>query len=143
MTGGWRSQFQRLQRWHDRAISADKFIDRLDFLYVFFENALHLREWLCDTDAVTASELQAFFDANEDMRLCRDLANSHKHYSISRPSQPAPPTEIHEYSPGTGNLGTDMSLVVLSDGKSLDTFELAGRVLRLWQDFITGKGRLA
>ncbi len=81
--------------------------------------------------------MQAFFDAHEDMRLCRDLANSHKHYSISRPSQPVPPSEVREYSPGTGNLGSDVSLAVLSDGRQHDAFQLAGRVLRLWEDFIS------
>ena len=51
-------------------------------LYAFFENAFHLRDWLQDTGAATALDLQAFFYAHEDMRLCRDLANSHKQYSI-------------------------------------------------------------
>ena len=137
MTGGWPAQFERVQRWYRRASMTTDPTDRIDFLYAFFENAFHLRDWLQDTGGATATDLQAFFDAHEDMRLCRDLANSHKHYSISHPSQPIPPSEAREYSPGTGNLGTDVSLVILSDGKQHNPFELAGRVLRLWEGFIS------
>lgn len=50
---------------------------------------------------------------------------------FGQPSKPdGSPTEIHEYSPGAGNLSADVSLMVLSNGISLDAFELAGRVLR-------------
>jgi hypothetical protein len=137
MTDGWKAQLDRMRRWHHRASGATDPTDRYDFLCAFFENAFHLRDWLQDSGAVTANTLQAFFDANEDMRLCRDLANSHKHYSLRSPSQPVPPSEAHEYAPGIGNLNSDVSLVILSDGKKHDAFELAGRVLNLWERFIT------
>lgn len=136
MTGGWQSQLDRVRRWYARASSADDPIDRWDFLYVFFENAFHLRDWFKDTRAASDGDLQALF-ADPDMRLCRDLANSHKHYSLQSPSQPRPPSEVHEYSPGSGSLATDVSLVVLSDGVKHDAFELAGRILRAWEAFIS------
>jgi hypothetical protein len=110
--------------------------DRCDYLYAFFESALHLRDWLEDTGAVPEAELQTFFETNEDMRLCRDFANSRKHYSLSRPSQSNPPSEVREYSPSTGNPGTDVSLMILSDGQKHDAFDLAKRILRLWEGFV-------
>lgn len=80
--------------------------------------------------------MQTFFEKNEEMRLCRDLANSHKHYSLKRPSQTTPPSEVREYSPASGNLSSDVSLMILSDGKKHDAVDLASRVLRLWEAFI-------
>ncbi len=137
MTGGWRTQLDRVRRWYHRASKAELPIDRYDFLYAFFENAFHLRDWLLDSGATSEADLDGLFATNADMRLCRDLANSHKHYSLRHPSQPAPPSEVHEYSPGSGNLGSDISLVILSDGMQHDAFDLAERILRAWEDFIT------
>jgi hypothetical protein len=136
MTGGWQTQLDRVRRWYHRASRTEDPTDRYDFLYAFFENAFHLRDWLIDNNAVSGEDLRILFATNEDMRLCRDLANSHKHYSLRDPSQPTPPSEAYEYSPGTGNLGTDVSLVILSDGTKHDAFDLARRILLAWEDFI-------
>lgn len=136
MTGSWQSQLNRVRRWYMRALGADNSIDRRDFLYAFFENAYHLRDWLADTGAASKRDLQELF-AEPDMRLCRDLANSHKHYSLRRPGQPRPPSEAREYSPWGGSLSGDISLVILSDGVKHDAFELAGRVLGAWEAFIS------
>jgi hypothetical protein len=133
---GWQTQLDRVRRWCRRASNATDPTDRCDFLYAFFESALHLRDWLKDTGAVPEAALQTFFATNEEMRLCRDLANSHKHYSLNRPSQSNPPSEIREYSPSTGNLGTDVSLMILSDGQKHDAFDLAKRILQLWEGFV-------
>jgi hypothetical protein len=92
MTEGWQAQLDRLRRWYGRASNATDSIDRWDYVYAFFENALHLRNWPSDTGTVSEVNLKKFFEANEEMRLCRDLANSHKHYSVSRPSQSTPPS---------------------------------------------------
>ncbi len=140
MTGGWQSQLERVRRWHTRAAGAVDAVDRSDFLYAFFENAFHLRDWLKDAGAASDKDLEALF-GEPDMRLCRDLANSHKHYSLRSPSQPVPSSEAREYSPGNGNLGGDVSLVVLSDGAKHDAFELAGRILDVWEKFISDSVR--
>ncbi len=136
MTGGWQSQLDRVRRWYGRVCMAKDPQDRYDFLYAFFESAFHLRDWLKDTGALSEQDLERLFDSNADMRLCRDLANSHKHYSLRNPSQPAPPSEAYEYAPGIGNLGSDVSLVILSDGAKHDAFGLAGRILCSWEDFM-------
>ena len=131
MTGGWEAQLSRVKRWYDRASAATDQTDIHDFLYAFFENAFHLRDWLIDTGAVSGKDLQAFFDSNEEMRLCRDLANSHKHYSLSsKPSQRIPPSEAREW-----NWDSSVSLVILSNGRKHDALELAARILRLWEEF--------
>lgn len=137
MTGGWQSQWDRVTRWYGRAVTAQNPVDRYDFFYAFFESAFHLRDWLRDSDAATSEALDSFFDGTAEMRLCRDLANSHKHFSIRNPSQPHPPSEVHEYSPEAGSLADDVSLVILSDGEKYDAFELAQRVFSHWASFLS------
>lgn len=136
MTGGWQSQFDRMCRWHDRLRGASA-VDKMDFLYAFFENAFHLRDWLVDTGAVKSADIDRFFAQSTVMRLCRDIANAHKHYSISRPSQRMPFTELREYEPyGGGTLADSQSLSIISDGEKYDAFDLASRVRRAWEDFL-------
>lgn len=136
MTGGWQSQFNRMCRWHDRLRNASS-SDKIDFLYAFFENALHLRDWLIDTGAVKRADIDRFFVQSAAMRLCRDIANAHKHYSLSRPSQSMPFAELREYAPYGGGSFTDkQSLSVLSDGEKYDAFDLASRVRCAWEEFL-------
>jgi hypothetical protein len=135
MTGGWRGQAGRMRRWHSRLrTSAPE--DRADFLYAFFENAFHLRDWLLDSGEVDAATIDALFASREELRLCRDLANSHKHRSISRHSQPRPPSEVWEYAPAAGNLGGDVSIVIVSNRVKHDALELADKVLATWEEFL-------
>ena len=136
MTGGWRTQLNRVRRWWRRLSNATDPHDREDYLYAFFENAFHLRDWLRDTGEVAEADLAKFFEVNEEMRLCRDLANSHKHYSLRHASQSAPPSEVREYWPGGGNFTADVSLTILSEGKKYDAFVLAKRILDRWEEFI-------
>lgn len=135
MTGGWKGQLQRVRRWHARMNAAVESDDRTDFLFAFFEAALHLRDWLLDTAAVPPKTLEAFFASHVEMRVCRDLANAWKHYSISRPSQNAPPSVLLEYTQVTG-APARVTLVVLSDGQKYDAFELATECLVLWEEFL-------
>lgn len=136
MTGGWQSQFSRMCRWHDRLRDAAP-SDKIDFLYAFFENAFHLRDWLVDTGALQSTNIDRFFAQSAVMRLCRDIANAHKHHSISRPSQPTPFTELREYAPyGGGNLTDSESLSIISDGEKYDAFDLAASVRCAWELFL-------
>src|SRR5262249_28170885 len=99
-------QLERVRRWHQRVRAAQPgSLDQADYLYAFFENAFHLRDWLLDTDAVTSPQIEALFATHVEMRLCRDLANAHKHFSLRRPSQPEPPSEVREYVQGYGDEG--------------------------------------
>ena len=138
MTGGWETQLQRVQRWYKRALEAKDPVDKQDYLYAFFENAFHLRDWLENTGGATREDLNTFINSEAEMRLCRDLANSHKHYSISKPSQPFPPSEAREYAPNRGNLG-NVSWIILSDGVKHDAFQLATHIIEAWEDFINTK----
>ena len=137
MTGGWRSHFDRVERWYERSKLRGPEHDQLDFLFAFFENSFALRDWLLDTGAVSKREVDALFSKHVEMRINRDLANSFKHHSIDRPSQEEPPSIAIEYAPGRPTFRTDSRLVVLSEGVKYDALGLAGRCLEIWRGLLS------
>jgi len=137
MTGGWQSQFERLERWYERSNSARVEHDQLDFLLAFFKNSLALRDWLLDTGAVNKQEIESLFLNQVELRISRDLANSFKHHSIDRPSQEQPPSIAIEYAPERPTFRTDCRLVVLSEGKKYEALALAARCLEVWREFLS------
>jgi hypothetical protein len=136
MTGGWQSQFNRVERWYERSKSARVEHDRFDFLLAFFENSLALRDWLKDTGAVKEQEINSLFSEHVELRINRDLANSFKHHSIDRPSQEQPPSIAIEYAPERPTFRTGCRLVILSEGETHDALALAGRCLEIWRGFL-------
>lgn len=135
MTGGWRSHFDRVERWYKRAKSAQTEHDQLDFLLAFFENSFALRDWLIDTGAVTKIEIESLFLEHVELRINRDLANSSKHHSIGCPSQEQPPSIAIEYAPERTTFRADCRLVVVSEGEKYEALALASRCLEIWRGF--------
>ena len=136
MTGGWQSQFDRVERWYERSKSARSGHDQIDFLLAFFDNSFALRDWLIDTAVLQQKELESLFSEHVELRINRDLANSIKHHSIDRPSQEQPPSIAVEYAPERPTLGTDSRLVVLSEGEKYEALALASRCLEIWREFL-------
>lgn len=103
---GWRGQFARVLRWRDRldALGArDDFglapVVTFDYIYAFFQNCYHLRDWLRNSGAVKEDVLQQFMTGNVEMGVCRDIANGTKHLRITSPSVDAAPSIGREYHP--------------------------------------------
>lgn len=137
MTGGWQEQLSRIERWHKRILAAQNAEDGVDFLYAFFEGSFALRDWLIDTGTVTQQQLEGLFSQHVELRINRDIANSFKHHSITRPSQEQPPSIIREYAPENPSFGSASRLVILSEGQQYDAIDLAGRCLAIWQEYTT------
>jgi len=139
MSGGWQSQFERVKRWHKRIKEADNTYDKWDFIYTFYENAFHFRDWLIKTNFDKKDNILNFFYSNKYLRICGDLANSHKHYLIDSPSQPYPPTEFREYKQTNANFDKRSSLIVLSNGERIDAFLLADQIMQILEEYISRK----
>jgi hypothetical protein len=124
-------------RWYARLMKATEPLDRLDFLYAFFESSHALNDWLQNLGAATEKSLRRFSDQHEELRINRDFANSLKHYALSRrPSQPNPPSLAREYNdPGYGNFESDSDLVILSNGKKYNVYILAGNLMKIWTEY--------
>lgn len=132
MTGGWQSHLARIERWYNRSSSARDEHDQMDFLYAFFESSFALRDWLIDTGAMSQEATESLFLKHVELRINRDLANSLKHHSITRPSQEQPPSIVVEYAPEYPTFGGDRRLVILSEGRKYEALALAGRCLEIW-----------
>jgi len=103
---GWKGQFARTIRWHERVAALGARDDlgispttAFDYLYAFFQNCYHLRDWLKNAGAASDAELQAFMTGNHEMAICRDIANGTKHLRISAPSVDAKPSIRARVSP--------------------------------------------
>jgi hypothetical protein len=142
-SAGWRGQWQRIHRWHSRITKAHELHDAEDFLYAFFQNAYHFRDWLISDNAVAKAMADQLFATCIELRLCGDICNSTKHFVLSRPKQPREFSLAREYrGDGLGNFGPRQSeaFVVLSDGKTYDAIALADICLRKWETFLQSSG---
>jgi hypothetical protein len=113
---GYRGQFARVERWHQRARDAKDPEDIEDYLYAFFQACHHLREWLPEAD-FPADRVRAFIEANVAMKVCADVANLTKHLALNRPPRTnAEPAIARVYvADGRGWFGDDGALVALTD----------------------------
>ena len=133
---GYRGQFSRVRRWYRRLSTATALDDIEDFLYAFFQNCYHLREWLLDAKVVAQTELESLFADNVEMQLCQDICNATKHQSLSTPRRPREFSLAREYvGPKRGWFEDDSILVVLSEGHKYDAIDLARSCLSLWEEF--------
>ena len=134
---GWQGQFLRMQRWYDRLDQAEDESDIEDFLYAFFQNCYHLRDWLENTGVLPEQVLGDFINANEEMQICRDICNATKHFSLNRSAFDREFALAREYvGPARGRFGQDATLVVHIEEKKYDAFDLAAACMRLWRDFL-------
>jgi hypothetical protein len=144
---GWQTQFKTLERWHQRVMDAKSKDDLTDFLFAFFQNCYHFREWLELASDIPKADLDALFLANPELGICRDICNVTKHFSLSRqPSQKFEVSFVQEYCPSgnpyfkDGWFGGDAKLLVVTDDKNYDVRELAHQCLEIWKEFLTKRG---
>lgn len=130
---GWRGQLAGIHRWHDRVVSAARTgsPDLQDFIFVFFQNCHHLREWLHQTSAIPKGEVDRFFTQTKELQLCRDICNGTKHLNIDRASIDATFSIGWEYNP---HEPCGARLFLIADDK-YDLLDLASRCLKLLDQF--------
>ncbi len=134
MSGGWQGHLARVERWYKRSSNSHDEHDQIDFLYAFFESSFALRDWLIDTGAMSPQEIDSLFLKHVELRINRDVANSLKHHSITRPSQEQPPSIAAEYAPEYPTFGSDRRLIILSEGRKYEALALARRCLEIWHE---------
>jgi len=138
---GWEGQLARVARWFDRLVKAKSPIDAEDFLYSFFQNAHHLRDW--EAAGKKTREIDEFLNSNLATRICRDVANLTKHHELTKPpSQEYEPSLLRAYAgTGLGWYDDDSCIVVATNyedkGIVLDAREVARECLRLWCEFLS------
>jgi hypothetical protein len=149
---GWRTQFSRTCRWQARVQEIRAECGRVgvrqdfeDYLYSFFQNCFHLREWLSKSGAVSDSELKRLFASHTELQLCRDICNGTKHMTISKPSIDADFYTFREYdwfhipSPADTPYAAE-NFMIRAAGRKQDMFELADRCMEIWHEFLGAHG---
>lgn len=127
-SGGWKGQLRRIERWHRRLTEAAQIgsDDLEDFSYAFFQNAFHLRDWLVKDFPHLKRNIEAAFSANNELGVCRDIANATKHFKIDRRASVDTNISIaREYDPRAPN---KTRLTVLADVQ-YDLISLANECL--------------
>lgn len=155
-------QLARIKRWKKRIDAfrygnnaEDEIPNQIDFIYAFFVNCYHLRDFLAYSKVISSVQIDQFFKDNLEMQICRDLCLESKHCSVTNPSfgEVDPETKkkkatefagvslIREYDPFQEILKYDnpiknIKYVVLANSEKHDVFELADKCVKLWEDFL-------
>jgi hypothetical protein len=145
-SGGWASQFRRMLRWHAnlqevrRARSAEPTMEHeCDTVYIFFQNAFHLRDWILEDHPGLESDIRALFEKSRDLQLCRDICNGTKHYRLKYPSVDGDIAIGPEYVPADApgeRPHINETWFVLAAGQRTDVFDLADRCVERWKEFL-------
>ncbi|MBS3136500.1 hypothetical protein J4401_06100 [Candidatus Woesearchaeota archaeon] len=161
-------QFARVNRWKERldkirfSNSPESNLDyHYDFIYAFFTNCYHLRDFLRHSKVIQTNLVDDFFANNKEMQICRDICNESKHCILDTPSIGAkiPDTNkksakgwagvflIREYDYFQNTLKNDnpiknIKYVVLADLEKYNVFELADKCCQLWSSFFEANNLL-
>jgi len=138
-SGGWEAQLARCHRWKIRLMNTKEPVDVLDYLFTLFQNCHHIKDWLLKNQ-FSKNDVKAFIESHEELRVCRDVCNMTKHFSLDhRGAQEYEPSILREYEPikHLATFESDSRLIIVTAGKNLDARLTAYRCVDLWQDFLS------
>ena len=133
---GWEGQFQRMERFLERArlaASQGHGDDEMDFTLVAFQQALALRDWVHEACPPVRKQLEQLF-ASVELGICRDIANGFKHMELRKKASVDPAFSIvFEYNPMLKAKG---EMVVLAGAHKFPLLGLATSCVEQWRAFI-------
>jgi hypothetical protein len=134
---GWRSQFDRMERWHGRLQpllgkqGSDQ--DPLDFYLAFFQSCFALRDWLVEGGLLPGSDIDKLIQADPSMRICRDVCNRSKHFRLNRPpSIDANFSILREYR-GEGHAN---ALAIIAGDEKRELWDVADHCTWFWRNLV-------
>lgn len=137
---GWIDQLKRMERYKERVYKANNEEESLDFLYAFFQNCYHLREWIPTFEKIEDNLWQeiwkSFLSKNECMRLCRDICNITKHLSIHNPSTTSDIIITRKFLDDGTEFGKFLGWNLSVRNKNYDLFNLMEDCSEAWKIFI-------
>ena len=145
----YQQQLERLERKYHTLIQsrdaiADSNIDEIrDLLLSFFQDCWHMKDWVIKSTGTDQQKLQSFLSASLEMNMCREICNTAKHLILDRQT-PLPQARLanftdirvplalaREYEPSGDKL------TFLFKQQKYDAFELAGKCLDFWHEFLS------
>jgi hypothetical protein len=145
-------QLQRLERNFNRFAQIDQgrphdmgCQNYRDEVYYFFLNCYHLKDWLINDTAFpgTRTDVENYINANQELQLCADICNAHKHLRLDSPrsaENPCVSGQKIDLQLGESRAVIKIKFTIDTASGPRDSFELATRCLKLWKEFIVIKG---
>jgi hypothetical protein len=146
-----REQYERMMRRYARftEINAGKVHTvpgdfYMDDIYSFFQDCYHLKDWIKNDPAVTAtskSQVENYISSKRSLCLCADLCNGAKHFkrTLSDRSKEDPKFGPKLFEVTMGPNPTVVSLkcqIDMQDGTNIDAFKLATECVADWEAFL-------
>jgi hypothetical protein len=138
-------QLKRVERWLSRIQKNESDqIEHQDFLYAFFQNCWHLKDWIKNDDALPPKIRCGIEDDIKrygSLLTCADLANRSKHLVLTKPPR-KDATMRGEIRVAVGdNVFTEESssivsweyVVIGNDGKTISALDVARDALNEWK----------
>lgn len=118
----------------------ESFNDVEDFMWAFFQNAWHIKDWLKNDPSLTPDQKAAIsteVHATESILLCADLANGSKHFGTdrSRDKIGARDQSIQLSINENRQLISD-HMIVTGNGRRMTALELSRWILNDWRDLL-------
>ena len=150
----YREQLQRLERNYQRFAQIDQgrrhdmgCLNYLDEVYSFFLNCYHLKDWLINDSGFPGKhDVENYINANQELQLCADICNAHKHLRLDSPRSTENPRvggQKIDLELRDGEAAIKIKFTIDTASGPLDAFELATRCLDLWKEFIVIRGGTA
>jgi len=116
-----------------------------DEVYSFFLNCYHLKDWLINDSGFPGSrtDVENYINANQELQLCADICNAHKHLQLDSPRSTQNPrvgSQKIDLNLGVGEAVIKIKFTIDTASGPRDAFELATRCLELWKKFIIIRG---
>lgn len=150
----YREQFERLLRSYARLESIYKgrahdtrSENYRDEVYTFFSNCYHLKDWLKNDPGFSgAKEVENYINANQELQLCADICNAHKHFRLDKPrstEQPRVGGQKIDLKLGAREIAIKVKFTIDTGSGPIDAFDLATKCLELWKAFLVKNGDTA
>jgi hypothetical protein len=128
----WPDRIRECRRSHNRRR------DELTFYLCFFAQAFSIRDWLKKQNILTSSELNAAINGDVAMRICRDICNRYKHYTLSDPSIDADfSIQRRLINPFSSE---DWEWSVIADIENIALWDLMMRCISFWEALVAAYG---
>jgi hypothetical protein len=144
----YQMQWRRAQRWLSRIADSPPadHMDYEDFMWAFFQNCWHLKDWI-KHDKNLPNELCQALDAEirnlEPLQTCADIANGGKHFALDRPRDGKGASPSHKnFDPINGEPDRAKVTIYIArgDGNRIEAIALAKEAMQAWRRLLEKYG---
>ena len=138
-------ELSRLDAPRTGELSADGVHAAVRQLQSFYIQSYHLKDAL-KADAlshgISGQTIESAITSDPDLSLLADLANTDKHFQLTRPprSGNAPTVDAQGVQSGSGEGGWRLALTISHKGKTQDGLEFARQAVDAWRRHLAGWG---